>query len=111
MGRTTDIRHALVAAISEVAPDARAFSGGAKYDGSDRAQFVVRVLVGDPEDEATVERLDEMLDETGDRSIKALLSAATDPVIGALRVVRHSGHRLFPVPGGGIVLGAEWTVD
>lgn len=113
MSRTTDIRHALTAAVRSVAPDARAFSAGAKFDGDGGSQFVIRVLVGDPEDEASIERLDEMLDGSGERSIKTVLS--DEPTLGGvvetLRVVRHGGHRLFPVPGGGFVLGAEWTVD
>jgi hypothetical protein len=111
MSRTTDIRCALAAAVEEIAPEARAFSAGSKYaEGTET--FALRVLVGDPEDEATIERLDAMLDDDGELSIRAALDA--DPTLGgavaSLFVARHSGHRIFPTPAGP-VLGAEWSVD
>jgi hypothetical protein len=106
--RTTEIRHALAAAVAEIAPDARAFSAGVKYDGGGEQEFALRVLVGDPDDEATLERLDAMLDDQGEQSIKATLEKATFPF--SLFVARHRGHQLFPIPGCGSVLGAEWLV-
>jgi hypothetical protein len=112
VSRTTEIRHALAAAVATIAPEARAFAAGRKYDGQGKQSFALRVLVGDPGDEVTIERLDRMLDDDGEESIKAALNAA--PTLGGivetLWVVQHRGHQLFPVAGG-VVLGAEWTVD
>jgi hypothetical protein len=111
VSRTTDIRRALVAAVAAIAPQAEAFSAGAKYaEGVE--SFALRIPLGDPEDEATIERLDAMLDDDGELSIRAALDA--DPTLGgavnSLFVARHSGHRIFPTPAGP-VLGAEWLVD
>lgn len=111
MSRTTEIRQALEAAVAEITTDARAMSAGTKYD-EGVEQFSLRVLLGDPEDSELVERLDEMLDNEGERSIRVALE--DDPDLGgalnSLYVVRHSGHRLYPV-GQSLVLGAEWLIN
>jgi hypothetical protein len=107
---TTEVRHALAAAVAEIAP-AVVIAAGKKYDEPKR-QFALRIVVGDPSDETVIEQLDEMLDDEGPRSVKATLDAANfGGAINSLWVARNSGHRLFPAPGAAPVLGAEWLVD
>ena len=111
MSRTRDIREALQAAVATIAPTSMALSAGMKYaDGAE--SFALRVLVGDPEDAAVMEKVDEMLDNDGALSIKAALEADPflDGAVNSLYVARHSGHRLFQTPAGQ-VLGAEWVID
>ncbi len=111
MSRITEIRKALEAAVAGITQDARAMSAGQKYD-EGTEQYSLRVLVGDPEDEGAIERLDEMLAGDGERSIKAALEAdiTLGDTVNSLWVARHSGHRLYPL-GEGLVLGAEWLID
>jgi hypothetical protein len=109
---TTDIRRALAAAVDEIAPDAVVFSAGQRYDEPKRA-FSLRATVGSPTDEAAIERLDQMLDDDGDLSVKAALERAAGGVaFSSLWVARNSGHRLFPGPSPAEpLLGAEWLID
>jgi hypothetical protein len=113
MSATTDIRRALAAAVAEIAPDAVVLSAGQRYEEPKR-QFSLRIVAGPPTASAAIERLDAMLDDDGDLSVKAALEqfAMTDRVINSLWVARNSGHRLFPGPSPAEpLLGAEWLVD
>jgi hypothetical protein len=109
---TTDIRRALAAAVAEIAPNAVVLSAGQRYDEPKR-QFSLRIVCGSPTDEAAIERLDAMLDDAGDLSVKAALERAdTAGAFSSLWVARNSGHRLFPGPSPAEpLLGAEWLVD
>lgn len=112
MSATTDIRRALAAAVAAIAPDAVALSAGQRYDDPKR-QFALRITVGSPTDEAVIERLDAMLDDDGDLSVKAALERADGAgAFSSLWVARNGGHRLFPGPTPGEpLLGAEWLID
>ncbi len=111
MSATTDIRRALAAAVADIAPQAVVLAGEKRYDDPKR-KFALRITVGSPTDEEAVGRLDQMLDDDGELSIKAALELA-DPqgAFSSLWVARNSGHRLFPGPSPAEpLLGAEWTV-
>lgn len=112
MSATTDIRRALAAAVAYIAPDAVVMAAGKSYD-DPKQRFALRIVAGSPTDEAAIERLDGMLDDDGDLSVKAALEQA-DPqgAFGGLWVARNSGHRLFPGPSPAEpLLGAEWLID
>jgi hypothetical protein len=114
VSKVGDIRRALVAAVLEITPHAKALSAGQKFDDPDDPyeHFVIRVMAG-PAGEEAEDRLDEMLAPDGPQSIRAALEAdrTLGGLVSDLRVVRHGGHRPYAVPGSEPALGSEWVVD
>jgi hypothetical protein len=97
----TDTRRAIKDALSGLSLDVHVATGPGAYPGEQH--FIIRVLVGDPTEENEA-RLDDLLEDEGESSVKTLLHAAR------FGVSKHSGHRLYEVAPQKRVLGAEWTV-
>lgn len=109
MSRLTDLRAALIAALSDLPGDVKAAAAPSDY-GDASQQFYVRVIAGVP-GEATEALLDEMLEPAGERSVKEALETDSDldATYGGAYVAKHSGYMNYDTPEGKL-LGAQWTV-
>ena len=108
----TEIRSAardLLAAALPEEVDIQVAIGPEKYE-DPMKHLLVQIVVGSnsPETQAL---LDEMLEEAGERSVRATLEA--DPDLGGciaeLIVQSTTGFRTYQTPSGPLI-GAEWTV-
>lgn len=122
MSQVREIRTALRAALGDVVPETetpephlKIFPGPTEFEaeaGLDKRGFIVRVIVGRDDDPDAQEQLDELLEATGEGSVRAALEV--DDTLGGLvidaRVARCSGYRTFP-PQDRPMLGADWTVE
>lgn len=86
--------------------------------GMDVWTFTLQVFVSETVDIGAQNRLDEFLNTSGPRSVKAALEADGDagrPVLGGLvddlRVVRCEGYRRYVTEGRGPAFGSEWTIE
>lgn len=81
--------------------------------GMDEWMWTVQAFVATNIDKAAQMRLDELLASSGATSVKAALEA--DPTLGGavydLQVVSAKGQQIFDVPGRGVALGSEWSVQ
>jgi len=119
----TEIRKAMAAPLADLPGTVKVAVGESK-EGADLERMVVGVVVGPLQTPApaqggieplnnvdTTEVLDELLEDEGERSVKARLEA--DRTLGGavadLFVAGHSGYCVYPSPKGP-QLGAEWTV-
>lgn len=139
MASITDIRAALADAIGALGniqaspyilanptpPSAFVYpcgeAGDIEYDqamhrGFDIVPFTVEVYTGSPHDIAAQVNLDEYLEPSGGRSIKAALEAdkTLGGIVDDLRVTRCRGYRAVVMPHRGQVdpiLAGTWLVD
>ena len=110
MNEITRIREALAATLAPLG-QVVAYPGPAEYDrgkGFTRRQFICRVFAD------SERRLDDLLADDGDASVKAALER--DPTLGGavehMTVVKSSGYQRYrPGDGDPEQLGAEWTVE
>lgn len=138
MGILADIREGLAANLAAIPdlqipergymlsnatpPTSEIFPGGPagriEYDramgrGLDKIPFTVRVLVALASEIGAQAAMDDYLEPTGARSVRAALSA--DRTLGgaanSLHVVSCSGPQQFLPEGKPPLLGAEWFVD
>lgn len=95
----------------QVFPDAVDYHQ-AMADGFTGWQMIVQVLVGLVDGAGAQDLLDELIEPTGTRSIKAILESnpRLGGVVDDLIVMDCTGYRVYPRPQGEPVLGAEWHV-
>jgi hypothetical protein len=85
--------------------------------GGDAMTMIVQGFAGNAADVAAQVKLDEWLDTTGATSLKAAIeterpSAVTlGGLVSSCLVVSSTGHRVFTLPNGTDVVGAEWTLE
>lgn len=109
MSTLGQVRAALADALAEIPERIQVSLVGGKYD-EGTEKFAIRILVGEPSEEAE-ERIDELLAPEG-----PLLSAfETDPTLGGavsnLAVRSHIGHRAFEQPDETVLMGTELLVE
>lgn len=109
----TEIREAMAAPLLHL-PGTMKVAVGESKEGDPLECMIVGVVVGplnDPSNTDPAGTLDELLEDEGERSVKALLEAdhTLGGAVAELFVAGHSGYRVYPTPNGP-VLGAEWTV-
>ena len=110
MNQITQVREALTALLNPLG-QVTAYPGPVEYakgPGFDRRHYVVRVVV------PSAERLDQLLADDGDLSVKATLERdrTLDGAVDHLSVLKCSGYQRYPVPGGDPnAVGAEWTIE
>lgn len=96
----------------EILPDVITYDE-TMHRGMDDLRFILRAYAGVTTDRGAQILIDSMLEPTGSKSVKA--ATESDPTLGGiiddLRVVSASGYRFFEVPGKGILLGCDWTVE
>lgn len=75
-------------------------------------QFIVHAVTGPPDDPASGDLLDELLEPEGDLSVQAALEADTTlgGLVHHLELLAASGWRQYPTPEGPR-LGAELTIE
>ncbi len=98
------------------------FNGIPEYDlamrrGSDRYEFIVRIVVGLVTDQGSQIQLDSYLDSTGTGSVKALIETrdaqgrrSLGGVVEDAYVRALSAYKQYDRPNGA-QLGVEWTIE
>ena len=95
---------------------------GTDYDstftrGGDILTMTLQGLAGTTADQAAQIVVDDWLDTTGSTSVKAAIEserpAATTlgGVVSYVRVTGTTGHRVYQMPSGTDLFGAEWTIE
>lgn len=100
-----------IAPVLEIYPDKFLYD---ELIGTDEIHMKVRAIVGNVLEIGGQKLLDNLLDTSGDQSVKAALESDSTlgELVDDLRVESCTGYRMYPVEGqpGQHWLGCEWTV-
>lgn len=102
---------------SPTPPTIQVFPSRVEYDiansrGGDVLMFDIQAFVAINFDKAAQIRLDQLLDDSGTYSVKAVVEADCQlgGIVDDLRVESNEGYQVFALAGRGPVLGSTWSV-